>query len=74
AGSAQLSQVGAACPDHLVHTKRQPLFVDWTPTQNTDALLNTLTSAVAQFGQDYQAYFDRCSQPGDQIRDPYPRV
>ncbi|MEZ4658543.1 MAG: bifunctional aldolase/short-chain dehydrogenase [Caldilineaceae bacterium] len=74
AGSAELSQVGAACPDHLVHTKRQPLFVDWTPARGVDALLETLTGAVAAFGQDYQAYFDRCSQPGDQIRDPYPRV
>ncbi len=27
----QLSQVGAACPDHLVHTKVVPLFIDWTP-------------------------------------------
>src|SRR5690606_13647429 len=27
--SAALSQVGAACPDHLVHTKVVPLFIDW---------------------------------------------
>ena len=27
----QLSQVGAACPDHLVHTKRTPLYIDWEP-------------------------------------------
>ena len=27
----ELSQVGAACPDHLVHTKRSPLYIDWDP-------------------------------------------
>ncbi len=31
----ELSQVGAACPDHLVHTKRIPLYIDWDP-QNDD--------------------------------------
>ncbi len=28
AGARELSQIGAACPDHLVHTKRQPLFLE----------------------------------------------
>ncbi len=27
----RLVQIGAACPDHLVHTKSWPLLVDWTP-------------------------------------------
>src|SRR5699024_8194082 len=39
----ELSQVGAACPDHLVHTKRVPLFVDWDPTGNdVDALVSAI--------------------------------
>jgi len=24
-----IAPVGAACPDHLVHTKRTPLLIDW---------------------------------------------
>ena len=32
-GAAELSQIGAACPDHLVHTKRRPLWVDFDPEQ-----------------------------------------
>lgn len=31
----ELSQVGAACPDHLVHTKRSPLYIDWDPQTKT---------------------------------------
>src|SRR5699024_251093 len=27
----ELSQIGAACPDHLVHTKRVPLYIEWDP-------------------------------------------
>ena len=27
--ASAVAAVGAACPDHLVHTKRMPLFVDW---------------------------------------------
>ena len=30
AAAKEWSQIGAACPDHLVHTKRLPLWVDWS--------------------------------------------
>ena len=33
--SRELSQVGAACPDHLVHTKRRPVFVAFDPEATT---------------------------------------
>lgn len=65
--------MGAACPDHLVHTKRQPLFVDWKPDQGIDALLEQLETGVTDFVTNYQRYFDECSQLGDQLRDPAPR-
>src|SRR5439155_6351779 len=39
ADSPQLSQVGAACPDHLVHTRRRPVWVEFDPaTEDTAAL------------------------------------
>ena len=31
ADAAELVSVGAACPDHLVHTKRVPLWVSFDP-------------------------------------------
>src|SRR6266536_1604718 len=31
AESPELSQVGAACPDHLVHTRRRPVWVEFDP-------------------------------------------
>ena len=70
-----LSQVGAACPDHLVHTKRVPLYVDWNPASgDVDALIEKVKSGVAQFAEEYAAYFKRCTGPTDVMGDPYPRV
>ncbi len=36
--TANVSQLGAACPDHLVHVKRKPLFVDWQPSEGVEML------------------------------------
>ncbi len=73
--AATWSQIGAACPDHLVHTKRLPLFVDWNPDANDVAgLIEKLKAGVQQYTADYRAYFDSCKHEGDEIRDPAPRV
>ncbi|MBV9228023.1 MAG: bifunctional aldolase/short-chain dehydrogenase [Chloroflexi bacterium] len=70
-----LSQVGAACPDHLVHTKRVPLYIDWNPdSQNVDLLVAQLQTQIASFKQTYTEYFNRCQHDGDQIGETSPRV
>jgi rhamnulose-1-phosphate aldolase/alcohol dehydrogenase len=74
AAARELSQVGAACPDHLVHTKRQPLFVDWVPAEGVDALQAKLATGAEAFAAAYTEYFQRFSHPGDRMGDPYPRV
>ncbi|MBC8098960.1 MAG: bifunctional aldolase/short-chain dehydrogenase [Armatimonadetes bacterium] len=74
AASAVVSQQGAACPDHLVHVKRQPLFVDWQPSEGADALVAKLKQGVAEYEVAYRAYFEECKVPGDELRDPAPRV
>ncbi len=72
--AASLSQKGAACPDHLVHTKRQPLFVDWQPAEGSEKLLDKLQQGVEAYVQRYQEYFEANSQPGEAMFDPNPRV
>lgn len=74
ARTGEVSQLGAACPDHLVHVKRQPLFVDWKPEEGVDALKQKLIAGVEAYERAYVEYFDRCKEPGDQLRDPAPRV
>lgn len=71
----KVSQVGAACPDHLVHTKRIPLYVDWNPqTEDTDTLVRKLKEGIASFKEEYKAYFERNKNEGDKMFEPAPRV
>jgi len=70
----ELSQVGAACPDHLVHTKMVPLFVDWNPSQGEDVLIEKALNGVAEFKQQYKRYFDENKTEGDKMFSPAPRV
>ncbi|PAD24980.1 bifunctional rhamnulose-1-phosphate aldolase/short-chain dehydrogenase [Niallia circulans] len=70
-----LSQIGAACPDHLVHTKRQPLYIEWNPTtKDIASLKEKIKSGVAEFKKEYTSYFDRNKETGDQISETAPRV
>ncbi len=72
--AAELSQVGAACPDHLVHTKRVPLYLDWTPDQGLEALQAAAQEGVTRFKTEYAAYFDENKGDGDSMFTPAPRV
>ena len=69
----EIAAVGAACPDHLVHTKRTPLFVDWDGS-NLGSLISNLKFGVAQYIADYQKYFDDHKGPADKMFNPAPRV
>jgi len=69
-----VSQAGAACPDHLVHVKRQPLFVDWTPDQGVDALKEKLKTGITDYRARYVEYFNANKSEGDELRDASPRV
>ncbi|HZR38674.1 MAG TPA: bifunctional rhamnulose-1-phosphate aldolase/short-chain dehydrogenase, partial [Ktedonobacteraceae bacterium] len=71
----RISQVGAACPDHLVHTKRVPLYVDWEPDVHAVAqLIEKLQAGIADFKEAYRAYFERNKNDGDKITASAPRV
>jgi rhamnulose-1-phosphate aldolase/alcohol dehydrogenase len=71
----QLSTVGAPCPDHLVHTKRLPLWVPYDPdSDDADALRGRIVERADAYRADYRAYFDRYAGPGDAPADPDARV
>jgi rhamnulose-1-phosphate aldolase/alcohol dehydrogenase len=70
----QVSQLGAACPDHLVHVKRKPLFVDWQPSEGVEVLAARLPEQIAAYKKDYEAYFNDNKGNDDEIGDPAPRV
>jgi rhamnulose-1-phosphate aldolase/alcohol dehydrogenase len=83
----RLAKIGAACPDHLVHTKPWPLLVDWTPDQDSASLAASLREGVTAYVAKYHRYLEANEQqnldPGaaapvfrasDATADPHPRV
>ena len=73
--SGELSQVGAACPDHLVRTKIRPLWVDFDPeNEGVEELKTKLREGVEAYRRDYEAYFSRHEEADEEMFDPNPRV
>ena len=71
----ELSQVGAACPDHLVHTKRVPLWVPYDPAVDDAAALGArVRELAARYRDEYRAYVAAHARSGEAIADPDPRV
>jgi rhamnulose-1-phosphate aldolase/alcohol dehydrogenase len=71
----ELVTVGAACPDHLVHTKRVPLWVPFDPAQgDTATLADRVRALAATYRDDYRAYVERHRDTGTEAADPDPRI
>ena len=67
----QLVTVGAPCPDHLVHTKRLPL---WIPYDDDANVMRARIAERAQaYREDYRAYFEAHAD-GDEPGDPDARI
>ncbi len=69
----EFSQIGAACPDHLVHTKRTPMFVEWNG-DNVQSLVSNLREEMSEYTENYKTYFDANKTDGDKMFHPAPRV
>jgi rhamnulose-1-phosphate aldolase/alcohol dehydrogenase len=83
----RLTSIGAACPDHLVHTRPWPLLVAWNPDRGIEALVDALRTGVADYVTRYGRYLQEnasqnldpdASEPvyraPDAAADPHPRV
>jgi rhamnulose-1-phosphate aldolase/alcohol dehydrogenase len=58
--SKELSQVGAACPDHLVRTKVKPLWVDFDPeNEAAEDLKGKIAKGVEAYRREYEEYYAR---------------
>jgi rhamnulose-1-phosphate aldolase/alcohol dehydrogenase len=83
----QLTRIGAACPDHLVHTKPWPLLLEWTPAEGMENLTQALTTGIETYVARYQRYLEENAQQdldpdatemvlraADAVIDPHPRI
>ncbi|HEY5594041.1 MAG TPA: bifunctional rhamnulose-1-phosphate aldolase/short-chain dehydrogenase [Nitrospiria bacterium] len=71
-----LSRIGPFTPDHLMHTKPWPLFleVDSPGRPDSEKIIAMLPKAVEQYRKRYTDYFNRHKTPGVTMLDPNPRV
>jgi rhamnulose-1-phosphate aldolase/alcohol dehydrogenase len=70
-----LVTVGAPCPDHLVHTKRLPLWVPFDPARDdAGALAERIATGAAAYRDDYRAYVERFGDAATVPADPDPRI
>lgn len=65
-GAKELSQIGAACPDHLVHVKPFPLF--WDPAAEQ------IGDAIEEYRRRYEEYFTAHAGASDVMFDSAPRI
>lgn len=72
----RLAALGTSCPDHFLRTKIKPLYVPWDPASgDTDTLQALLSAGLAQYRDDYAAYYARCRRADSPpMRDPNPTV
>jgi rhamnulose-1-phosphate aldolase/alcohol dehydrogenase len=70
-----LVTVGAPCPDHLVHTKRVPLWIPFDPeADDADALRARIAERADAFRADYRAYLDAYGDETTVPMDPDARI
>ncbi|MEA2286005.1 MAG: hypothetical protein QOJ21_2048, partial [Solirubrobacteraceae bacterium] len=75
AEAEHLVTVGAPCPDHLVHTKRVPLWISYDPQSDDVATLRErIVGGAAAYRDDYRAYVDRYGDETTVPADPDPRI
>ena len=70
----QLSQVGAACPDHLVHTRRRPSGSTSTRAEDADALRERVRAARSREWQARESSTSSATATDERLSDPSPRV
>jgi rhamnulose-1-phosphate aldolase/alcohol dehydrogenase len=75
AQAERLVTIGAPCPDHLVHTKRLPLWIPYDPAaDDADALRARIGERAEAFRADYRAYVEAYGDETTEPADPDPRI
>ena len=70
----ELSCIGPATPDHLIQTKRVPLWVDVKDPEDVPGLLQAIRDGVEVYAGEYRSWYRRHSNGAEPMLDPYPRV
>jgi rhamnulose-1-phosphate aldolase/alcohol dehydrogenase len=75
ADAEHLVTVGAPCPDHLVHTKRLPLWIPYDPgADDADTLRARIAERAGAFRAAYRDYVEAHGDETTEPADPDPRI
>ena len=72
--SPELSQIGPATPDHLIHTKQKPLWVDLDKSGDSNAMYTSLKTQLDDYAINYDKWYEQHTSGSDIKLDPFPRV
>ena len=70
----ELTEAGAATPDHLLHTKRTPLLVEVPDASYAGDLRRALEDGVERYHKAYDDWFQNHRHGSMEMHDPNPRV
>ena len=70
----RLGAIGPATPDHLIHTKRQPLWLDVADSSGAPAILESLPTALEGYSREYSDWYQAHTSGEHPMLDPNPRV
>jgi rhamnulose-1-phosphate aldolase/alcohol dehydrogenase len=74
AEAARLSQIGPATPDHLLNTKRLPLFVSVTDPADAGAIVEAMKRDLDDYREHYRSFVHRHINAETHPLAPNPRV
>ncbi len=70
----EISGEGAATPDHMLRTKRAPLFIEWNGRDPLSADSEHLIKQIERYAENHKRYYEKFREPGQPMLDPYPGV
>ncbi len=70
----RLSAIGPATPDHLIHTKRKPLWIDVSNSSDAPAIRESLPGELETYTAEYADWYESCTAGEHPMLDPNPRV
>ncbi len=70
----RFAEAGAATPDHMLSTKRNPLLVEVSDPSYAGDVRRSLEAGVEEYRRAYTDWFNRHKQGLVEMRDPSPRV
>lgn len=70
----ELVEIGAATPDHLLNTKRTPLFVEVQDPSYVGSVRRELERGVDEYRQQYAFWFHQHSRGITEMQDTNPRI